>query len=86
VSGESGTSGITGCTGTTGEPPAGDPGSSTCKDGKLLICHLASTKFAKPENLCVSVEGALKGHGLNSDGSLAPGAHGGDYLGQCLPQ
>ncbi len=48
---------------------------------KVLVCHVPPGNPGNPHTICVSLHGAVHGHGVKFDGRL--GGHGGDYPGFC---
>jgi hypothetical protein len=60
------------------------PVNNTCKNNKIKICHVPYGNPANAHTICVPMNAAINGHGINPDGT--PGAHGGDLLGECGAQ
>jgi hypothetical protein len=51
------------------------------KDGKkMLVCHVPQGNVAAAHTICISVNGAMHGHGVLPSGQ---GGHGGDHAGRC---
>lgn len=55
---------------------------------QVMICHVPPGNPAARHTICVGINGARNGHGLNFADPSAIGGHGGDTLGACgaLPE
>lgn len=50
---------------------------------QVMICHVPPGNPAARHTICVGVNGAQNGHGINLSDPSAIGGHGGDTLGAC---
>lgn len=53
------------------------------KMSKVLVCHIPPGNPANAHSICISLAGALNGHGVPLDGTIGPVS--GDKLGLCSP-